>query len=163
MSLLQTSVPTLVEQTHYGPSSLKRAETGSLRCLVVSGSQSRRNVLLDAATEAGWEVIVCADMHRALAVFRRTSFQLALVDLDSAVGPTSGFRDLCEILASDAPQLLLSICGHEGSPEEEIWARQLGCWLYLPGATNSVELSLLCEQARQVVDKQHRFTSPAFH
>ncbi len=163
MSQLQASAPTVVGQLQYGCTSQKRAKTASLQCLVLSVSSSRRNMLSDSATEAGWETVVCADASGALAVIRRTSFQLALVDLETSGGSPFEFRQLCEKLADESPQVLLGICGQESCPEEEIWARQLGCWLYLPCVTNSMEMSLLCEQAREAVDSQRPFSTRSFH
>ena len=51
---------------------------------------------------------------------------------------------------------MLNITGAflRGSAAEEIWVRQLGIWLYLPGATTISEVTLLCEQALQVATKQ---------
>ena len=59
-------------------------------------------------------------------------------------------RVLLEETLAAMPGMLLAICGHEADPQEEIWARQLGVWLYLPGlSTQHVgEISVLCEQAQ---------------
>ena len=81
-------------------------------------------------------------------------FQFALVDLDHRGVTPSGARNLVQHLIQDDPQVLIGVCGHEADPEEEIWARQLGVWLYLPGATTSSEMSLLFEQALQIVAAQ---------
>ena len=58
---------------------------------------------------------------------------------------------ICVNCSQSMPGLLLVICGHEGEVEEEIWARQLGVWLYVPGLSNAPaeDLSLLCQQAYQ--------------
>ena len=111
-------------------------------------------MLSESAREAGWDVIICADAETAAVAFRRMSFHFALVDLDLRGDTPRGFREFCEKLAADSPQLLLGICGHEECAPEEIWARQLGIWLYLPGTTNSAEMSLLCAQAMQIAREQ---------
>ena len=78
-------------------------------------------------------------------------FQFALVDLDHRGATASGGRELVRTLVQDYPNVLVGVCGHEADPEEEIWARQLGIWIYLPGVTTSSEMSSLCEQALQIV------------
>jgi hypothetical protein len=45
------------------------------------------------------------------------------------------------------------ICGNEGRPQEEIWARQLGAWLYLPGVVESDDVAMLCGEARQIAEQ----------
>jgi len=129
------------------------------QCLVVSSSRDRRDMLARAATDAGWDAIVCADPENARAECRRTFVQMALVDLQGHGSLTpSGFRQFSEELASDGGKLLLAVCGHEGDPHEEIWARQLGAWLYLPGVTDRDEVTPLCRQglvvARRIVGEK---------
>lgn len=50
--------------------------------------------------------------------------------------------------------MLLAVCGHEGDPQEETWARQLGVWLYLPGVSidHVDEISVMCEQAQVIAN-----------
>lgn len=128
--------------------------TTAAHCLVASAVQARRELLSDAATHAGWDTVVCADAQNATAAARRTKFQMAWIDLDHHGQTSSGFRELCHTLAA-TPSMLLAVCGHESDPQEEIWARQLGVWLYLPGVSidHVDEISLLCEQAQQIANK----------
>ncbi len=128
--------------------------TSVLHCLIVSASQTRRNMLSDAATTAGWNAVVCANPQYALAEFRRTAFQFVMVDLDLHGKTPRGFRECVQTLAEDSSRILICICGHEQDPAEEVWVRQLGAWVYLPGATNSSELSSHCECAMLVVKNQ---------
>lgn len=120
------------------------------KCLIVSASQSVCDTISLAANEAGWDTIVCSDELTALAAVRRVRFQLAWVDLESPQTPI-GFRDLCQSI-STLRRVLLVICGHASDVQEEIWARQLGIWLYLPGVSlgDATELALLCEQAQLI-------------
>ena len=62
-----------------------------------------------------------------------TFLELVIIDLTSPEGgePT-GFRQLVEKLACTSHVLLLT-CGNEGDAEQEVWARHLGVWMYLPG------------------------------
>jgi hypothetical protein len=56
--------------------------------------------------------------------------------------------------------MLLVICGRDGDAMQEIWAHQLGAWLYLPGVDISGDLAMLCSQARMVVEKLNLHPPP---
>ena len=132
-------------------------ETTVFQCLVLSASQSRREMLTEGATQGGWDTIVCADATNARSEIRQTKFRLALVDLEGYGDRTpDGFKDLCEQLSAEGDGLLLAACGHQGDVKEEIWARQLGVWLFLPGVTDSEDVSLLCEEAHTIVNRMSK-------
>ena len=124
-------------------------KTQAAHCLVASASLEKRAFLSDAAAHAGWETVGCADAQNATAAARRVRFQMAWIDLDHHGQTPSGFRDLCQTLAA-TPEMLLAVCGHVSDSDEEIWARQLGVWLYLPGISleHADEISKLCEHAQ---------------
>jgi len=113
-------------------------------------------MLRNAASTAGWDTLACAEPQLALAEFQRKVCQFTLVDLDLRGQTPEGFRALVQTVAADSSRILVAVCGHEADPAEEVWVRQLGIWLYLPGVTNSSEISLLCEQALLVVEKQRK-------
>lgn len=121
------------------------------QCLVVSTSQLMRETLSRSANVAGWDTVVCADHQNGLAAFNKTRFQMALIDLTGPTTAPRGIRDLCQTLASQS-NILLAVCGNANDPQEEIWARQLGVWLYLPGVAieHAEELAAICEQAQLV-------------
>ena len=52
------------------------------------------------------------------------------------------------------PGTLLVVCGSEDSVEEELWARQLGAWVYLPGVSSGDALVSLFAEARRVADRR---------
>lgn len=114
-------------------------------CLVVSSCPLRRAELQSAAQDAGWETIGCDDAEAALVAARRYRFQMAWVDTDSFENAADG-EEVCQALAW-MDHVLLAICGREGDVQEEIWARQLGVWLYLPGLPigQGPEIQMLCE------------------
>lgn len=153
MSQLQTRTQSVAGQVQKRRSAATDVQTRHGQCLVVSGSRDRREMFNRASSQAGWDTVVCADQQNALAAVRRTRFQLALVDLDHYGDTPAGFRDLAQTL-STTPGMLLVICGRELQPDEEIWARQLGVWLYLPGVSlqHGDELAELCQAAQQVVE-----------
>ena len=152
MSYLDSHMDVTVGQTSGQSSAPVKTQTTSYQCLIVSASQSRREMLLEAATQGGWDTVVCSDSAQARSEITRTGFRLAIVDLEGFSGPTvDDFRAVCQQLISDGEQVLTAICGHEGDVKEEIWARQLGVWLYLPGVNEGDDLASLCGEARTIV------------
>jgi ActR/RegA family two-component response regulator len=130
----------------------QRKLTTTIQCLVLSEGSSRREMLSRAANEAGWDTVVCADVAKAWATVQRQRFEMALIDLECAAGNADAFKELAEhVNASQHP--LLVVCGQEGNAVEEIWARQLGAWLYLPGVSQTSDVRALCEEALPVVEK----------
>ena len=62
------------------------------------------------------------------------------------------FRGLVEQLASrDGP--LVAVCGNPNDTLGEVWSRQLGVWMYLPGVDNESDLALVGSEARSIVEK----------
>ncbi len=104
-----------------------------------------------AARTADWETVVCPGSEAGWLALKRQRFQLALVDMDG-VQAADDLRRLCEDIAQSKKTLLM-LCGNEGNALEEIWARQLGAWLYLPGVTQGNDLVALCAEARPVAEK----------
>ena len=49
------------------------------------------------------------------------------------------------------------VCGSEDSVDEELWARQLGAWVYLPGVSSGDALMSLFAEARRVSDRRGVF------
>lgn len=139
------------------PATAQQVMTQLGKCLVVSESVEVRSCLAVAAQSAGWATVVCPDGNTAVAAMERVRFQLAWVDLQAATAAVNGadrllmLRRLCESLSTQSGALLV-ICGHANDVAEEIWARQLGVWLYLPEVDIEElgELSYLCEQARLI-------------
>jgi hypothetical protein len=130
-----------------------RVRCGNFQCLILSGQSSRREMLNRAAETAGWEPVVCPDAETAREQIGRMFLQLAIVDMVPLAGrEPPGYRELTEKLAR-LGGLLLVICGNEGRPQEEIWARQLGAWLYLPGVVESDDVAMLCGEARQIAEQ----------
>ena len=140
----------------------KATRTSLLHCLVVAEDAERREFLVEAARAAGWEVAAYDDATAANSAAHRYRHALAIVDL-AGLDPVaaSRYRMLTEQLSATEPPLVM-LCGNEANPLEEIWARQLGIWLYLPGVDTSCDLSTLCSEAKHVVQKLHPQGSPAY-
>jgi hypothetical protein len=120
------------------------------QCLIVSADPRRREMFERAAIAGGWRTFACGDAPTAFAHLHRWLMQMALVDLEAQ--PAEAFRPLVEQLSA-CNGLLSIVCGNEGNVEEEIWARQRGAWMYLPGVAESSNLALLCGEARQIAER----------
>ena len=145
MSITYNTTPTATDvgfQTLSG----KQTQHALYQCLVISQEANRQRQFEVAAGERGWKSIVCDEVDRARARIGRNSFHLAIVDLGA--GDASGFSELTEVLARDHDALLV-VCGGEDNPAEEIWARQIGAWLYLPGVDADSDLSMIYDEAPQ--------------
>ena len=118
--------------------------------LIVSDDPARREMLARAASEGGWKALLCADVPSALTYAARSLVQLAVVDLDAS--RSKMFRPVVERLVTQSG-LLLIVCGNEGDMQEEIWVRQRGAWLYLPGVAEGSNLALLCSEARHIAQR----------
>jgi hypothetical protein len=158
MSELQTSMPTTLvsSDTHQG---FVRIAPAALRiCLVVSASPQRSQILVRAAQEEHWATIVCRGADEAARQAVRNRIQLALVDMQSVpLVEERAFRTLVEHLAARNGPLvngpLVAICGNPNDNLGEVWSRQLGVWMYLPGVDSESDLALVCSEARSIVEK----------
>ena len=136
--------------TAVGISARGGRRTRLLDCLVVSGDASRRHRFAAAADLAGWEECSSPEDLEELRDAADRDFSLAIIDITSPVGDVmSDTVELAEELAA-RPNTLVVICGSEDNVDEELWARQLGAWLYLPGVTDGDSLTSLCVEARRL-------------
>jgi hypothetical protein len=111
-----------------------------------------------AAQEEQWATIVCSTAADAIRQSVRQRIQLALIDLQSApVAQERMLRTLVEQLAARNGSLL-AVCGKPDDAAGEVWSRQLGVWMYLPGVDSESDIALLCAEARKILKK---FESPA--
>ncbi len=153
MSELQLSLPAvLVSPGICAP--IKRRTAAALHtCLIVSTSAARAQGWVRAAHEVDWSTIVCTTADDANRQSIRYRVHLALVDMQSATAEGEArFRGLVEQLASRGGPLL-AVCGKPDDIMGEVWSRQLGVWMYLPGVDGDSDISLLCSEARNIVKK----------
>ncbi|RIK79325.1 MAG: hypothetical protein DCC68_13475 [Planctomycetota bacterium] len=134
------------------------------QCLVVSAHAERRDVLRRAAIEGGWLPLVFADAELAWEESRRSATPLVVVDVhDDVDRPANGNRWLFERLSRE-PGHLMAACGREAlAPQDEIWARQLGAWLVLPGVADAHDLSIVFEEAGKVLERNSVSTPAVPH
>ncbi|MEI6367628.1 MAG: hypothetical protein WCP23_11115 [Planctomycetota bacterium] len=118
----------------------------------MSGDSSRRRRFEAAVELAGWLECASPETSSELSESVDRDFQLAIVDIASPLGDR--VNDTIEIATELAarPGMLLVICGSEDNVDEELWARQLGAWLYLPGVCDGDSLTSLCVEARRLRD-----------
>ena len=153
MNDVQTSVPATLASPDYRATTGWRAPVALETCLVVSTSARRAQLWVRAAHEEHWTTVVCSTADDALRQSVRHRMELALIDLQSASGAQVGqLRNLVERLAArDGP--LLAVCGKPDDTQGEVWSRQLGVWMYLPGIDGQSDIALLCGEARNILKK----------
>lgn len=153
MSDLQMSIPTTLVSSDARATLSRRAPATVQLCLVVSTSSRRAQLWVRAAHEEQWATIVCNSADDAIRQSVRQRIDLALVDLQSAPPPQERLlRKLVEQLAARRGPLL-AVCGKPDDTIGEVWSRQLGVWMYLPGVDNESDIALLCGEARNVLRK----------
>lgn len=155
MSELQTNILTTLESFDPRRGFLRAAPAALRMCLVVSASPLRSQIFVRAAHEEHWATIVCRGAEEAARQAIRNRIQLALVDMQVVpAGQEQAIRALVEQLAArDGP--LLAVCGKPDDSLGEVWSRQLGVWMYLPGVDSESDLALVCSEARGIVEKLH--------
>jgi hypothetical protein len=160
MSKLQTNMPAVLELPEARATTRRVAPAALQTCMVVSMSPLRAQMLSRAAREEHWATIICHGADEALRQAVRQRVQLALIDLQSAsASQAPSLKKLVEQLASR--RLLLAVCGKPDDPQVEVWSRQLGVWMYLPGVDSQSDVALLCAEARHVLDKLGGFAAHA--
>jgi hypothetical protein len=153
MSDLQTSLPVTLVSPDSRATVRRRAAAALQTCLVVSTSARRAQLWVRAAHEEQWTTIVCTTADDAMRQSVRHRVELALVDLQSAPpAQVQVLRNLVERLAArNGP--LLAVCGDPDDTTGEVWSRQLGVWMYLPGVDGHSDIALLCSEAKNILQK----------
>jgi hypothetical protein len=153
MSELHTSVPATLVSPGSSATNGRHAPAALHLCLVVSMSPRRAQLLVRAAHDEQWATILCNTAEDALRQSVRQRVDLALVDLQSALPAQERvLRLLVEQLAArNGP--LMAVCGKPDDTTGEVWSRQLGVWMYLPGVDSQSDIALLCGEARNILQK----------
>ena len=153
MNDLQTSSPAILVSPDARAPARCRAPAALHTCLVVSTSAHRAQLWVRAAHEEQWATIVCTTGDDAIRQSVRQRVDLALVDLQSATAEQEGrLKTLVQQLASRKGPLL-AVCGKPDDTTGEVWSRQLGVWMYLPGVDGQSDIALLCGEARNILKK----------
>ena len=127
---------------------------GLLRCLIVSWSDQRAELLRAAAESTSWETIVEQDVSQFLRHVFQLRVPLTIVDLP--VSGDSGYERIRTAASRvcDVNDSLLVICGATKNSSEELWARELGVWTYLPEASDLSGLEFVFSEARKAIARQ---------
>jgi len=134
--------------------SIRAGRLPGLKCLIASGDASLRGRLSTMSELGGF--IGCETPADATELRDSASgdYQLVIVDIARPVGDR--VNDTVELAEEFAgrPGTLLVVCGSDDSVDEELWARQLGAWVYLPGVSNGDALMSLFAEARRISDRR---------
>ncbi len=153
MSELQRSSPAVLVSPEIGVPAKRRSAVDLHTCLVVSTSARRAQLWVRAAHEEHWTTIVCTTADDANRQSVRNRIDLALIDLQAASKECEVLlRGLVEQLAARKGSLL-AVCGKPEDLLGEVWSRQLGVWMYLPGVDSQSDIALLCGEARNILKK----------
>jgi hypothetical protein len=161
MSDLQTSLPATLALPASTATISRCPPTALYTCLVVSISPRQAQLLVRGAHEDQWATIVCNSADDALRQTVWHRVHLALVDLQTASrGQEISLRDLVEQLAKQSGPLV-AVCGKPDDTSGEVWSRQRGVWMYLPGVDGQSDIALLCGEARSILEKLAGRDAPA--
>ena len=154
----------IVSQTHIARLTLPEGKTEApsrvlvlpdlLRCLVLTWSEDRAELLRSAAHNESWQATVNVDVREFLRNMYLLRVPLTFVDLPES--KSFGYSVLREAAqrTTELGNSLVVVCGIGGNPAEEVWARQLGAWAYLPGDNGLTGLELVFGDARKAVASQ---------
>jgi DNA-binding NtrC family response regulator len=123
-------------------------------CMVVGADGARRELLGGAARGAGWAVLDCDDVKSARIQLLKNPQAMVVFDLESDGGAAPEMLKGLAQRVSKQKNALVVMCGNEGNAIEEIWARQLGVWLYLPGVVDDTDLSSLFKEAGTITARR---------
>ena len=127
---------------------------GLLKCLVVSGDDRLRHRLDTMADLNGWSACYTPADSDELRSVVDADFHLVVVDIANPLGDrVSDTVEIAEEFAGRSNTLVV-VCGSGESVDEELWARQLGAWVYLPGVSGGDALMSLFAEARRVVERR---------
>lgn len=135
--------------------SRKTPPAGSV-CLVVSPDPLRQMMFGQAAVRSGWRQEVCADQASALLHLATGTVGMVLVDTATPNPNTAADRRLLVEMLADQKDLLTVVCGRTSDPQEEIWARQNGAWMYLPGVAPESDLDPVLSGAKEIVERTQK-------
>lgn len=144
------------EELRSAPSTIVRGSRNQWlqKCLVVTGDAGFRNRLQAASDLAGWTECDMPESTDDLQAAVDGEFQLVVVDVARPLGDrVNDTVELAEEFAA-RPGTLLVVCGPEDGVDEELWARQLGAWVYLPGVVSGDSLMSLLAEAGRVAGRR---------
>jgi len=145
---------------------LRAAPPDLHRCMLVSLSEQRIELFRSVAENQSWQTVVCSSADQFLRSLFRLRVSLTVVDLPKFTEAYyTELRSAVERAGALSDSLIV-VCGYgdraneiragEIQANEELWARQLGIWAYLPEVGDPGKLGLIFEEARQAVENQQK-------
>ena len=116
-------------------------------CLVVTGDAALRSRLRMVAEMTDWTVCDAPADADGIRSAADREYDLVIVDISHPCGDrVNDSVELAEDVAR-RPGTLLAVCSSGESIDEELWARQLGVWAYLPEVSTGDSLVSLFHEA----------------
>ena len=126
-----------------------------LSCVVLTGDPALRRRFVAAAELVGWDASESPVSAAAFDATARRDHRLVVVDLVSPPDHDRGaIESLTRQLAS-RPDTLVVVCGEAGNQAQEVWARSLGAFVFVPGVTAGDPLLTVFREARTVSERRH--------
>jgi hypothetical protein len=144
----RTLDPVLAPRAEFSAATSRGAPPRLLRCLVVSGSASRRRLIRAAAEREAWDAMICRDAGEFLRAAFKRSMPLMVVDLPAEDSPDYWALREATAAAKQINTALVLVAGFAAHDGEERWARQLGAWSYLSEAHTQRGFEFVLSEAR---------------
>jgi hypothetical protein len=123
-----------------------------LRCLAVSASSERRELIRAAAEAEAWDAIVCRDAGEFLRAAFKHWAPLAVIDLPSVNSSNYGEMKNAVNHIREISQALVVVVGTEGGGEE-VWARSSGAWAYFRQIEHQRGFRVAFSEARTALER----------
>lgn len=125
----------------------RSARVAAASCLVVTGNAALRSRMQLVADMTDWTVCDTPAEPREIRAAADREYDLVVVDIAHPCGDrVSDTVALAEEFAR-RPGTLLVVCSGGESVDDELWARQLGVWAYLPDVSRGDALVSLFREA----------------
>ena len=122
--------------------------------MVFTWSPERAEFLQSIAESELWKTTARLDSSEFLRDLFRLQFPLVFADMPEPERKFYSAMKHAVTCAADMRKSQLIVCGQETNAVEEIWARSLGAWAYLPGEAGPQGLEQLFGEARKSIAKQ---------
>lgn len=121
------------------------------KCLLVSKEEAFLEGMKRAASGAGWDCATSGNPRDSLRRAFLHCFGLAIVDIEPSMHRQM-LADLFRLLTGSSGGLVIAY-DRSAEPESELWARENGAWLYVPGVAEWDSLSVACAEARRLQER----------
>ena len=136
------------------PSVQVLAPPGLLRCLILSWNDVRAEGLRLAAQQQAWEALVCSNSTAFIKQLFRLKVPLTIVDLPEVTQKSYPKMRLASSKVRDVSDSLLVVSAATNDECEEVWARELGAWAYLPEVIEPSSVEWVFKAAREALARQ---------